>query len=122
MVKRLALIVAMLFVPALVRADQVWTYTGNAVSGQSMGQTPLPVGSCGCALDGTITFASPMTGLTQTEQDVVAYSFTDGAYTFNQSNSTLGFSGYTAANQPSFQAWLLTVSAKWCCRVLQREV
>jgi hypothetical protein len=32
MLKRLALIVAMLFIPALARADSVWTYQGNAVS------------------------------------------------------------------------------------------
>jgi hypothetical protein len=32
MLKRLALIVAMLFIPALSKADSVWTYQGNAVS------------------------------------------------------------------------------------------
>ena len=32
MPKRLALIVAMLFIPALSKADSVWTYQGNAVS------------------------------------------------------------------------------------------
>jgi hypothetical protein len=32
MVKRLAFIVAMLFIPALARADSVWTYQGNVLS------------------------------------------------------------------------------------------
>jgi hypothetical protein len=109
--KRVFIIAFLFLIPALARADDIWTYTGNSVSGESMGQNPLPPNPCGCALDGTITFASPMTGLTQTEQDVVAYSFTDGAYTFNQSNSTLGFSAFTVAGEPSFHAWFLEVSA-----------
>src|ERR1700738_681044 len=98
--KRVFIIAFLFLIPALARADDIWTYTGNSVSGESMGQNPLPPNPCGCALDGTITFASPMTGLTQTQQDVVAYSFTDGAYTFNQSNSTLGFNAYIAVGQP----------------------
>src|ERR1700719_3420041 len=32
MLKRLALLVAMLFIPALAKADSVWTYQGNALS------------------------------------------------------------------------------------------
>jgi hypothetical protein len=43
MLKRLALIVAMLFIPALAKADSVWTYQGNAVSapGFLSGETAL---------------------------------------------------------------------------------
>jgi hypothetical protein len=43
MLKRLALIVAMLFIPALSKADSVWTYQGNAVSapGFLSGETAL---------------------------------------------------------------------------------
>jgi hypothetical protein len=111
-IKLLLAILALAVLAGTASADtQTWTYTGNSVSGPSQGQNPLPPNPCGCALDGTITFASPMTGLTQTQQDVLSYSFTDGAYTFNQANSTLGFSAFTAANQPSFEEWFLEVTA-----------
>ena len=43
MIKRLALIVAMLFIPALAKSDSVWTYQGNALSAPNIqsGETAL---------------------------------------------------------------------------------
>jgi PEP-CTERM motif len=79
MAKHLALVVAMLFIPALARADSIWTYQGNSTSGQP--QLAFPPDTCGCALSGSV--------LLDTSLNVLSYSFTDGAVTLNQSNSTI---------------------------------
>jgi hypothetical protein len=48
MIKRLALIVAMLLIPALARADSAWTYQGNVTSFGGI------IESEGYALTGTV--------------------------------------------------------------------
>lgn len=102
-----ALAFIMLSIPA--RADQVWTYTGNSISNDGFGN-PLPgANPCGCALDGTITFANPITGLLADDTDpILSFSFTDGAFTFNQTNSTLNLRGGYAG---LFESWTLFVSS-----------
>lgn len=62
MIKRLAFIVAMLFIPALAKADSVWTYQGN-VNG-------IISGNEGYALSGTV--------LLNNNDQAVAWNFTTG--------------------------------------------
>jgi uncharacterized protein (TIGR03382 family) len=87
-------------------ADSTWVYTGNSVSAPSMGQNPLPPNICGCALDGTVTFANPL--VSGQPDPVLSYSFTDGAFTFNNTNSTIGIDPFTLNSQP-FATWFLNI-------------
>jgi hypothetical protein len=84
MLKRLALIVAMLFVPALAKADSVWTFDGELTDPGSWhaGFTYYNT-HCNCDLDGVMVFDNNF--------DVLAYSWTDGTHTLNQNNSTMVF-------------------------------
>lgn len=91
------------------RADQVWTYTGNAVSGQSLDSSPLPPNLCGCALTGTVDFAAPLVA-GQGAYSVLAFSFSAGAYTFDNSNSTLEINPFLLSYQP-LDTWFFAVHA-----------
>jgi hypothetical protein len=105
--KRVFTIALLFLIPALARADDIWTYTGNSVSGQSMGQSPLPPNACGCALSGTVDFAAPLV-LGQSDYPVLSFSFTDGAYTFDSSNATLGINPFGNSNLP-LDTWFVSV-------------
>jgi hypothetical protein len=77
MLKRLALFVAMLFIPALARADSVWTFDGELTDPGSWhaGFTYYNT-HCNCDLDGTILFDDSF--------KVLAYSWTDGTHRLAQ--------------------------------------
>jgi hypothetical protein len=81
-VKRFALIVAMLFLPVLAKADSVWTFEGN-LTDPGIWHGGQPITHCNCELDGTILFDDNF--------KVLAYSFTDGTHTLNNQNSTSVF-------------------------------
>jgi PEP-CTERM motif len=83
MIKRLALIVAMLLIPALAKADTVWTYTGNIMHGVTQNATNAP-GGCGCALDGTFTLNAAGVA--------TSWDFTDGTHTLTTANSMANIS------------------------------
>ena len=82
MAKQTILIVAMLFLPVLAKADSVWTFEGN-LTDPGTWHGGQPVTHCNCNLDGTITFDDNF--------NVLAYSFTDGTHTLNNQNSTSVF-------------------------------
>jgi hypothetical protein len=84
MVKRLALIIVMLFLPALVKADSVWTFDGELTDPGSWhaGFTYYNT-HCNCDLDGVMVFDNNF--------NVLAYSWTDGTRTLNQNDSTMVF-------------------------------
>jgi hypothetical protein len=74
--------VLLFFISTTARADSTWTYTGNASSGsQAINNT----GGNGFAIDGTVTFA----GTTETSASLLSFTFTQGPYTFNNTDSTL---------------------------------
>lgn len=72
-VKHLALIVAMLFIPVLAKADSVWTYQGNS-SGQEQSSTGE-----GYTLDGTV--------LLNNADQVTGWNFAGGPTIFTNQNS-----------------------------------
>jgi hypothetical protein len=85
-------------------ADQVWNYAGNSVSAN-----PQSPNTCGCELDATIDFAStPVLGQPFT---VLSYSFTDGAFTATQANSTLRIDPFGFAQTTLFRTWSIAVYA-----------
>jgi hypothetical protein len=77
--KRVFIIAVLLIIPALAKADSVWTYTGNSVSNDIFAITQPP-NPCGCALDGFVTLDA--------NNVVTGYSFTAAGDTLTQSNST----------------------------------
>jgi hypothetical protein len=87
MLKRLALIIAILFIPALAKADSVWTFDGN-LTDPGTWRGGQPVTHCNCDLDGTVLFDNNF--------NVLAYSFTDGTHTLNNQNSTIIFPNIVA--------------------------
>ena len=72
MIKRLALIVAMLFIPALAKADSVWTYQGNSPEPNGPGE--------GFTLTGTV--------LLNNNDQALAWNFVAGPDVFTNFNST----------------------------------
>jgi hypothetical protein len=84
MLKRLALIIVILFIPALVKADSLWTFDGELTDPGSWhaGFTYYNT-HCNCDLDGVMVFDNNF--------NVLAYSWTDGTHTLDQNNSTMEF-------------------------------
>jgi hypothetical protein len=99
MVKRLALIVAMLFIPALAKSDTVWTYTGNIMHGINPQDGSNAPGGCGCALDGTFTLNAAGTP--------TSWDFTDGTHTLTTADSTALISLATPPGWP--QLWHIRI-------------
>jgi hypothetical protein len=101
MVKRLALIVAMLFIPALARADTVWTYQGNALSAAVPGQETF---SGDGAMTGTV--------LLNNDNQVEAWSFTGptlAALTnFNTIDASFNLFNCASCSTP-FQGWSISM-------------
>jgi hypothetical protein len=80
--KRVFIIALLFLIPALARADSVWTFNGELTdSGSWRGGQPFT--HCNCSLDGTVLFDD--------NYNVLAYSFTDGTHTLNNQNSTIVF-------------------------------
>ena len=102
MLKRLALIIAMLFIPALAKADSVWTYQGNAVS------APGFLSGDG-ALTGTV--------LLNSNDQVEAWSFSapnDGQSplvltNFNTINVSFNLFNCTSCSGTPFKGWSISM-------------
>jgi hypothetical protein len=90
MVKRLALIVAMLFIPALAKSDSVWTYQGNSPEPNGPGE--------GFTLTGTV--------LLNNNDQAIAWNFVAGPDVFTNFNSTGSINPFACLNctQP-FAYW-----------------
>jgi PEP-CTERM motif len=100
MAKRLALIVAMLFIPALAKADSVWTYQGNnSHVGGAPSAALYPPNPCGCALSGSFTLDG--------SGNVLAYSFTDGLITLTQTDSVMQLNDWMG----TLGGWSLRITA-----------
>ena len=96
MAKHLALIVAMLFIPALAKADSVWTYAGNTVGyydGVDLGPTLPPNGPGFYPGEGYVTVSPAMSGtvLLNDSFQAIAWSFTMDSLTLTNFNSTASF-------------------------------
>jgi hypothetical protein len=100
------------------RADAVYTYNGNAFGSLANMGYPDPItGEYSDAdfVTGSLVFAEPIafdsigthSWLGVTPQPI-AYSFTDGVQTLNQSNSTLNF---MLGGASVFGVWLVEISA-----------
>lgn len=116
MIKRLLIIVAMLLIPALAKADTVWTYTGNTMHlGQFSDPAFLQSGGCGCAIDGTFTLTTDtFFSQIQTEEwgSPVVWSFTDGTHTLTNLNSTASI-GLTKEPGVPFFWHILISNSSW---------
>jgi len=96
MAKRFALIIAMLFMPALAKADGVWAYQGNSVSIPAS----LSAGSEGFALSGTV--------LLNSSDQAVGWNFVAGPDIFTNFNSSgviNPFACTSCTNQMPFASW-----------------
>ena len=96
MAKRFALIIAMFLIPALARADSVWTYQGNSVSIPAS----LSAGSEGFALSGTV--------LLNSSDQAVGWNFVAGPDIFTNFNSSgliNPFACTSCSNQTPFAFW-----------------
>jgi PEP-CTERM motif len=107
MLKRLALIIVMLFIPVLARADSVWTFDGELTDPGSW-HPGFPFPHCNCDLDGVMVFDNNF--------NVLAYSWTDGTHTLNQNNSSMMFENNPrtdpniSPNPPPLSTWLVSIS------------
>jgi hypothetical protein len=82
--KRVFIIAVLFLIPALAKADSVWTFDGELTDpGTWHGGFPQFNTHCNCDLDGTMVFDANF--------NVLAYSWTDGTHTLNQNNSNMVF-------------------------------
>lgn len=99
--KRLALILAMLFIPALARADSVWTYQGNQLSAGGF------IFGDGGVLTGTVVLNN--------NDQVLAWSFSEnaeGGHTFTNANSigaSFNLFNCTECSGKPFQGWAISM-------------
>ena len=78
----------LLMFAGICKADTLWSYTGSVMNGEGNNGIPgtwIVGANCGCSLVGSFTLDD--TG------NMVAWSFTDGTHTLNQTDSTGTFSG-----------------------------
>jgi PEP-CTERM motif len=107
MLKRLALIIVMLFIPALARADSVWTFDGELTDPGNW-HPGFPFPHCNCDLDGVMVFDNNF--------NVLAYSWTDGSHTLDQNNSSMVFENNPrtdpniSPNPPPLSTWLVSIT------------
>jgi hypothetical protein len=114
MLKRLALIVAMLFIPALSRADSEWTYQGNAVSVPRF--SPC-VGTCLQSISGEAALTG--TVLLNDSNQVEAWSFSvpgvDGELNpsvlsnLNVTNASFNLFNCTSCSGTPFKGWSISM-------------
>jgi hypothetical protein len=82
--KRVFIITVLFLIPALVKADSVWTFDGELTDpGNWHPGFPQFNTHCNCDLDGVMVFDN--------NYNVLAYSWTDGTHTLNQNNSNMVF-------------------------------
>jgi PEP-CTERM motif len=97
-----AIPVLLFLISTTARADQTWTYQGNSSHvGGAESALNYPPNPCGCALSGSFTLDS--------SGNVLAYSFTDGFITLNQTDSTMELHDFF--NTPGGWGLLITGSA-----------
>jgi hypothetical protein len=104
-VKTLLATLALALLAGSASAD-TWTYTGNAVG--NLVANPEGNTANGFAIDGTVTFAAPLV-LNQPDP-VLSFSFTQGSFTFDNSNSTLNIAPFAFAQTTPFLDWEFQVS------------
>jgi hypothetical protein len=83
-VKVAALIFAFALFASVSKADTTYTYTGNLFD-QFVSPAACPTE---CKITGSFTVATPLTPSSSYYFVPASFSFTDGAYTFNQNNTT----------------------------------
>lgn len=89
--KRLTLIVFLFSIPALAKADSVWTYQGNFVGSN-------PTGGEGFAITGTV--------LLNDSDQVLGWNFSAGPDNFTNKNSTASiFDIFASGSTEPFVAW-----------------
>jgi hypothetical protein len=82
--KRVFIIAFLFLIPALAKADSVWTFDGELTDpGSWHAGFPQYNTHCNCDLDGVMVFDN--------NYNVLAYSWTDGTHTLNQNNSNMVF-------------------------------
>jgi PEP-CTERM motif len=107
MANRIALIAVFFFVPALTKADSVWTFNGEMTDPGSW-HGSLVTSPCQCNLDGTMLFDDNFT--------VLAYSWTDGTHTLNQNDSSMVFENNQrtdpniSPNPPPLATWSVSIT------------
>jgi hypothetical protein len=105
MAKRFVLIVAMLFIPVLARADSVWAYTGNGVG--DIIDYPQANQADGVPIIGTVTFEDPLKPFQQS-YPAESFSFSQGSY-FNNSNAMLQIDPFGFGETTAFVSWTFSV-------------
>jgi hypothetical protein len=95
MVKRLAIAVLLFLIPALAKADSVWTYQGNATLTNGM----LGESSEGFAITGTVLLGN--------NDQVLGWNFVVGPITFTTQNSTTfgSFNIFAGNSSQPFVFW-----------------
>ncbi len=76
---RIILSIILTLLGTVARADSVWNYEGNSITGPSH-SGPLIPNTCGCSLDGSVTLDA--------NNKPIAWNFTDGLFTLTNLNST----------------------------------
>jgi hypothetical protein len=106
--KRVFIIAFLFLIPALAKADSVWTYTGNGV-GDIVDFPQFNLGN-GFPIIGTVTFENPLTGIPPFPQNypTESFSFSQGSFTFNNSNGVLEINPYDLTSVPFLQ-WTFLV-------------
>jgi PEP-CTERM motif len=97
---------ALALLAATASAD-TWTYTGNAVG--NLLANPEGNTANGFAIDGTVTFAAPLVPFQQS-YPIVSFSFTQGSFTFDNSNSTLNIGPFAFGQTTPFLDWIFSIS------------
>lgn len=88
---------ALALLAGTARADSTWSYQGNALDGTDPAVNGGSFPSCACALSGSITLNAA--GLP------IAWNFTDGTHTLNQSDSIM----YSFTEQYNFLHWYVNI-------------
>jgi hypothetical protein len=97
-VKTLLATLALALLAATASADTLWTYQGNSVGEQ--GPLFAPPNPCACALSGSLTLDA--------SGQPIAWNFTDGTTTLNQTDSAISF---TANYTPTlFGEWFMSLT------------
>jgi PEP-CTERM motif len=104
--KILLAVLALALVVGTASAD-TWTYTGNAIG--NLVANPEGNTANGFAIDGTVVFASPLMPY-QSSYPVVSFSFTQGSFTFDNSNSTLNIGPFAFGQTTPFLDWTFSIS------------
>jgi hypothetical protein len=96
LMKRLALAAFLFLIPALAKADSVWTYQGNSIGSN-------PAGGEGFALTGTV--------LLNDSDQILGWNFSAGPDSFTNQNSTASiFDIFAGGSSQPFVFWDIMIS------------